>query len=94
MPRQGKGPWTTASFRSRLRLDSGEALSDAAVRGLGVALLPAFLAAEDIEAGRLVQILSSFETEEAEITVVYPSRRLLEPRLRQFIDLIVATVSS
>lgn len=90
--RQVKDPWTTASFHSRLRLDSGEALRDAAVRGLGIAVLPEFLAREDIQAGRLVRLLSDFETEEAEITVLYPSRRLLEPRVRQFVDLFVSTL--
>jgi DNA-binding transcriptional LysR family regulator len=88
--REAKGTWTTASFRSRLRLDSGEALRDAAVRGLGIALLPEFLADDDVRAGRLLRLLPDCETKEAEIAALYPSRRLLEPRVRQFVDLLVS----
>lgn len=36
------GAWVKAQGRSRLRLDSGEALRDAAVAGLGIAFLPDF----------------------------------------------------
>jgi hypothetical protein len=39
-----------------------------------------------------VLLLSDFGTEEAEITVLYPSRCLLEPRVRQFVDLLVSTL--
>jgi DNA-binding transcriptional LysR family regulator len=90
--READGAWVTTSFRSRLRLDSGEALRDATVRGLGIALLPTFLLAEDLRAGRLLQLLPDCETEEVEIFVLYPGRRFLEPRVRQFIDLLVSTL--
>ncbi|MCI0755691.1 LysR family transcriptional regulator [Teichococcus vastitatis] len=90
--RDAKGAWMTASFRSRLRLDSGEALRDAAVRGLGIGLLPDFLVADDIRSGDLLRLLPDCETEVAEIVVLYPTRRLVEPRVRQFIDLLVSAL--
>ena len=52
-------------------------------------LLPEFLVAEDIAAGRLQRLLPDQEAEEAEILTIYPSRRLLDPRVRRFIDLMV-----
>jgi DNA-binding transcriptional LysR family regulator len=82
------GGWARAQGRTRLRLDSGEALRDAAVAGLGIALLPDFLAAPDLAAGRLRQVLPGLALEEVRIVVLYPSRRLLEPRVRRFIDLL------
>ena len=83
------GAWAKAQGRSRLRLDSGEALRDAAVSGLGVAFLPDFLVAGDLAAGRLQQVLPDLEFVDVDIVTIYPTRRLLEPRVRRFIDLMV-----
>ncbi|MCY1009652.1 LysR family transcriptional regulator [Nannocystis pusilla] len=83
------GAWVKAQGRSRLRLDSGEALRDAAVAGFGIAFLPDFLVAEDLVAGRLRQVLPGLEVGDVKIAAIYPSRRHLEPRVRRFIDLMV-----
>lgn len=78
-----------AQIRSRLRLDSGEALRNAAVAGLGIAYLPDFLVAEDLAAGRLRQVLPNLASGDVNIMALYPGKRLLEPRVRRFIDLLV-----
>ncbi|MBJ2157324.1 LysR family transcriptional regulator [Variovorax sp. IB41] len=83
------GAWVKAPGRSRLRLDSAEALRDAAVAGMGIALLPDFLVADDLAAGRLQQVLPGIDAGEVKILALYPTRRLLEPRVRRFIDLMV-----
>ncbi|WP_027683882.1 LysR family transcriptional regulator [Rhizobium leguminosarum] len=83
------GPWVKAQGRSRLRLDSAEAIRDAALVGLGIALLPDFLVADDLVAGRLRQVLPGLETDDAKIVALYPDKRLLDPRVRHFIDLMV-----
>ena len=83
------GAWVKAQGRSRLRLDSGEALRDAAVAGLGIAFLPDFLVAADVAAGRLQQVLPDLEAEDVKIVTIYPTRRLLEPRVRRFLDLMI-----
>ncbi|MGO8043553.1 LysR family transcriptional regulator [Rhizobium johnstonii] len=83
------GSWIKAQGRSRLRLDSAEAIRDAALAGLGIALLPDFLVTDDLAADRLRQILADLETDDAKIVTLYPDKRLLEPRVRRFIDLLV-----
>lgn len=88
--RQADRTWVKAPVRSRLRLDSGSAIRDAANAGYGIALLPDFLIADDLEAGRLVQVLPEFNSGGIEILAIYPSKRLLEPRVRRFIDLVVS----
>jgi len=88
--RNEEGDWVKVAGRSRLRLDSGEALRDAAVSGEGIALLPEFLVAEDLVAGRLTQVLVNLDVGETKIVTLYPTRRLLEPRVRQFLDLMVS----
>lgn len=87
--RDRDGTWAKAQGRSRLRLDSGAALRSAAVAGLGIAYLPDFLVADDLAAGRLQQVLPRVSADDATIVAIYPSRRLLEPRVRRFIDLMV-----
>lgn len=82
------GHWSTAQIQNRLRLDSGEALHNAIARNLGIGLMPGFLVAEDVKEGRLVHLLSEISTETVEISVIYPDRRLLDPRVRQFVDLL------
>jgi DNA-binding transcriptional LysR family regulator len=88
--RDDDGSWARVQGSGRLRVDSGEALRDAAVAGLGLALLPDFLVAGDVAAGRLRPLLPGLDAGNVEILAIYPSRRLLEPRVRRFIDLMAA----
>ena len=83
-----------AQARSRLRLDSGEALLGAARAGLGIAFLPDFLIARDIAAGRLALVLPEHGSGDVPILALYPDKRLLEPRVRRFIDLMVEKLGS
>ena len=80
--------------RSRMALDSGEALRQAAVSGYGIAYLPDFLVAADLSAGRLQQVLPQLMFDRVDVVTIYPTRRLLEPRVRRFIDLLVEELGS
>lgn len=71
---------------ARLRFDSGEALHQAALAGMGIAFLPDFLVEHDLRAGRLVQVLPGVGGGEIPIQVVYPHRRHLAARVRLFVD--------
>jgi DNA-binding transcriptional LysR family regulator len=88
------GTWAKALGQSRLRLDSGEAIRDAAVAGLGIAYLPDFLVAGDLAAGRLQQVLAQPKAGDVKIVAIYPTRRLLDPRVRRFIDLMVEELAA
>ncbi len=88
------GAERAVSGRSRLRLDSAEALRDAALAGLGIAQLPDFLIADDLAAGRLVPVLPAWQTDAVPVLALYPDRRYLEPRVRRFIDLLAASLPS
>ncbi|WNG17523.1 LysR family transcriptional regulator [Cystobacter fuscus] len=87
--RQKGGPWVKVEGRGRLRLDSGEAIRDAAVAGLGIAYLPGFLVDEDLASGRLKALLPSCEQVDVPIMAIYPSKRHLPAKVRRFIDLMV-----
>ena len=92
--RDGRGAWVRARTRSRLRLDSGEALVAAAVGGLGIAYLPDFLVDEYLASGRLSRVLPDLELVDVNVVAIYPTRRFLEPRVRHFIDMMADQVSS
>lgn len=85
--RESDGTWSTVGGRGRLRLDSGEAIRDAAIAGMGVAYLPSFLVDDAIATNKLEQILTAFETQTVPIVVIYPSKRYLSAKVRRFIDL-------
>ncbi len=59
---------------------------DAAVDGIGLAQLPAPLAAGDVRTGKLVPVLERFAPTVPGVFLYYPGRRQLLPKLRAFID--------
>jgi DNA-binding transcriptional LysR family regulator len=73
----------------RLRIDSAEALRRAAVSGLGIVMLPAFLVADDLRAKRLLEVLPGYSAPERPLHLMYLRERQTSPKLRCFIDFIV-----
>ncbi len=64
-------------------------LRDAAVRGLGIALLPTLTIGDLIENGALVHVLPGIVEAENRIAVVYPERELLPLHVRAFVEALV-----
>ena len=65
-------------------------LLDAAVRGLGIALLPTLVVGPLIERGELVRVLPELVHADSRVAVVYQEKELLPPQVRAFIDVLVA----
>ncbi|MDP5221019.1 LysR family transcriptional regulator [Ruegeria sp. 2205SS24-7] len=82
------GALVRAQGRVRLRLDSAEALRQTAIQGLGIALLPRLLVSADLLEGRLQRVLPHVSAGRVPIVALYPHKRLLEPRVRRFIDML------
>ncbi|MEL6979178.1 MAG: LysR substrate-binding domain-containing protein, partial [Pseudomonadota bacterium] len=61
-------------------------LRDAALAGLGVAVLPEFAIRHDIEDGALTPILSDYTLPERVLQVIYPPSRHLSAKVRLFTD--------
>jgi DNA-binding transcriptional LysR family regulator len=78
------------SVSGTYRANSSIALGIAAISGNGLALLPDFVAGPDIRAGRLVTVLTDWQTEPQHIHAVYPSHRETSPKVRALIDFLVA----
>ncbi len=78
------------STKNRLRVDNGEASRDACINGLGITLCSTWCCYEAVKQGQLVQILKGYPlVSETDIWAVYPSSRLLAPKVRAFIDYFV-----
>ncbi|MGH0036820.1 MAG: LysR substrate-binding domain-containing protein [Myxococcota bacterium] len=84
-----EGPLRVAA-QERHRVSNGELLCALAVAGEGLALLPTFLACDDLRAGRLVPVLADQLDEDIAIHAVYPHRRHLSAKVRLLVDDLVA----
>lgn len=65
-------------------------LTAAALRGLGIALLPRVVCQAALDAGALTPVLPGVVGATSVIALVYPDRRLLKPATRAFIEHAVA----
>ncbi|CAN7549951.1 LysR family transcriptional regulator [Brucella pseudogrignonensis] len=74
------------AVEGRLRLSNTEAIRDAALNGLGLVQLGAFLVGADIAQGRLVAVLENYARDEPPIVAVYPTRRHVSPKVRRFVE--------
>lgn len=70
----------------RLTANNGEALLQAAARGLGIAYAPSFMGCEALSSGRLVHLLPELPPRDIGVHIVYPEGRYLQPKLRVLID--------
>lgn len=77
-----QAPWSLCS-------NNAEILRDAAVAGRGIALLPTFIAGQDLRAGRLQGILAKFHAPALTVYALYPPTRYLSVKVRVFIDFLV-----
>lgn len=67
-----------------------DAIHRAAEAGLGLAQLPSFLASGSFASGKLVEVMKDRRMERFPYSIVYLDRRLVAPRVRAFVDFLVA----
>jgi len=84
----------TVPMSGRLMIDSGEALLSAAIAGLGLILQPVELVTAELAAGRLVIAMPEYEVPARELHVLYAPDRRMTPKLRSFLDYVVASFGS
>jgi DNA-binding transcriptional LysR family regulator len=92
--REPNGMWSLPfegrrqSFRigTRMRTDSGHLLLEGARAGLGLAILPTFLAAEPMLAGELVAVLQAYSPSGGQISAVYRKTVRTPPKIHVLIE--------
>jgi len=72
-----------------VKVNVSEAVQEAVMHGLGIAVVPTWVFRGEVEEGSLIRILDEFEPAPLPIHVVYPSRRMVTPRARAFIDYLI-----
>jgi DNA-binding transcriptional LysR family regulator len=88
---QGPDGPVTVKTRPRLWTNNGDTSVAAAVRGAGIDLQPTFLIADELAAGRLVQVLPAWQAVELGIYAVYPSRKFVLPKVRALVNFLAAS---
>jgi DNA-binding transcriptional LysR family regulator len=78
----------TVPVEPRLLCSSSPQLRAAALEGAGLTTLPFWAVADALADGRLVEVLGDWETPESGVYAVYPSNRMVTPRVRGFVDLL------
>jgi DNA-binding transcriptional LysR family regulator len=73
----------------RLLANNGDVILTAALGGVGIALVPTFMAGEHVQAGSLVTLLPGHAAPAAALYAVYPPGRHLSAKLRSFVDFLV-----
>ncbi|SDF26590.1 LysR substrate-binding domain-containing protein [Phytopseudomonas seleniipraecipitans] len=68
------------------RCNSGQAVLDAALGGLGLCQLPDYYVLEHLRSGALVSLLDNHQPPNTAVWALYPQQRHLSPKVRQLID--------
>jgi DNA-binding transcriptional LysR family regulator len=76
-------------LKPRLLSDDMIGLKEAALAGLGIAALPGYVCRQEVQAGSLCRVLTSWVADETTITALLPYRQGLLPAVRVFLDHLV-----
>lgn len=87
------GAKTSVQIDPRIAVTSSLALRACALEGLGIVELNSYIVGADIAMGRLVPLLEGYEPGELSIYAVFPQRRFLAPKVRVFIDAMIAAMT-
>lgn len=86
---ESEGAEMTASFRSRLSVNTIDAAIDAGLSGAGLVRAVSYQVVDHVRAGRLKIVLESFEPAPRPVHLVYDTRNRLPLKLRAFVDFVV-----
>jgi DNA-binding transcriptional LysR family regulator len=81
--------WETIRVQPRMRTNNGEMLRAASQAGLGLAMLPTFIAAPALGDGSVEALLLDFPVEEGALHAVMPPGRAVTARVRALVDFLV-----
>ncbi len=85
-PLRGLGNSNRLAVSPVLCSNNGDVLKLASMAGQGIALLPAFIAADELAGGTLVPVLEGFEPAPIALHAIYPPDRYRPAKTRVFVD--------
>lgn len=83
---QEGGQERNVKVSGNIHFNSGQSLTDAALKGLGITQLPDFYVKEHLAAGTLVEVLTHYQPADEGIWALYPQNRHLSPKVRMLVD--------
>ncbi|EJL77899.1 LysR family transcriptional regulator [Variovorax sp. Varisp85] len=88
--RHARGEEATVELpRPRAIFNDPEAIAHAALMGLGVAMLPMPFVERGLRSGELLRLLPDWHQDAGAVWLYYPSKKLLPPKTRVFIDFVL-----
>lgn len=79
--------------RPSIHTNSGDTCLAAALADQGIIWQPDFLVADDVAAGRLVELMPAYRSVELGIYAVYPTRKHVAPKVRLLIDFLAQALA-
>ncbi len=76
----------TLGIKGSFCSNNGDVLAEAAIHGLGIALLPNFIVGDGLADGRLVRVLADYERAPLTLFALYPSRQHVPAKTRRFLE--------
>lgn len=86
------GRTTRLKFAPVMLLDTVTALREAAIEGAGFTVLPEWMAARDIAAGRLVHLLPAWRLEPVDLHLAHAGHEHLPERVRRLLEYLEAEI--
>jgi DNA-binding transcriptional LysR family regulator len=87
---RGADGWYSVPVAGHFSSQNGGVLRDAALAGLGLAMMPDFTVAEDLRRGSLVRVFAEVETPALAVCAVHAAGRAAPAKVRAFVDVLVA----
>ncbi|MCS3745255.1 DNA-binding transcriptional LysR family regulator [Xanthomonas arboricola] len=84
-----EGGQVRVRMQSRFESNFGELVRDAVLAGQGIAMHSYWHIADDLRAGRLVDVMTDYPPPTSQISAVMPARQLQPPRVRAFVDFLL-----
>ncbi|HCP56454.1 MAG: LysR family transcriptional regulator [Pseudomonadaceae bacterium] len=81
-----QGNETSLRVHGNWRCNSGQAVLDACLRGIGLCQLPDYYVLEHLRSGALVSLLDNHRPPNTAVWALYPQQRHLSPKVRQLVD--------
>jgi LysR family transcriptional regulator, regulator for bpeEF and oprC len=88
------GKVQTVMLKGRVSVTSADAYTACCLQGLGFIQAPRFRLEKFLHSGKLVEVLPKSPPPSMPISVMYPHRRQLSPRVRVFIDWVVERLAA
>jgi len=76
----------TVRIHGSIHANSGQALLDAALKGIGIVQLPDYYVDPWIASGDLIPVLTKYQPSDEGIWAIYPTNRHLSPKIRMLVE--------